>query len=485
LVIITTTLLESDTTELFLTSCDVGEVGITEELLTNIAGCDSLVIITTTLLESDTTELFLTSCNVGDVGVTEELLTNSIGCDSLVITTTTFLESDTTELFLTSCDVSEVGTTEELLINSSGCDSLVIITTTLLESDTTELFLTSCDVANVGTTEELLTNSAGCDSLVITTTTFLESDTTALFLTSCDASEVGITEDLLTNSAGCDSLVITTTTFLESDTTELVLTSCEASGVGTIEELFTNSAGCDSLVITEVIYEPLIGTVETIDICEGTSFTWNGLALTSAGQYETLLQTASGCDSIAQLSLNTFEPILELLASATEIKLGEEVTLTTETNLLNTDYEWVLGGADTVCICPTLTLEPLRSSVYEVAVFDEQGCTATDEVQIAVDERVGLYLPNAFSPNNDGFNDSFFPQGNADQFPIVKLFRVFDRWGGLMFERNNIGLNNPTDGWNGQWRGQALNTGVYIYYIEAERKDGEVYKAYGDVLLSR
>ena len=162
-----------DTTNVFSTTCDPSQVGVTQFTLSNQYGCDSVVITTTTLLPSDTTNVFANTCDPGQVGVTQFTLTNQFGCDSVVITTTTLLPSDTTSVFATTCDPVQVGVTQFTLTNQFGCDSVVITTTTLLPSDTTTIMATSCDPAQVGTVQQVFSNQFGCDSTVITTTSLV------------------------------------------------------------------------------------------------------------------------------------------------------------------------------------------------------------------------------------------------------------------------------------------------------------------------
>ncbi len=278
----------ADTTAVFGTSCDPGDVGVFEETFTNSNGCDSLVITTISLLQGDTTQVSGTSCNPDDVGVTEQLFTNQQGCDSLVVTTISLLPGDTTQVSGTSCDPDDVGVTEQLFTNGQGCDSLVVTTISLLPGDTTQVSGTSCDPDDVGITEQLFTNSSGCDSLVVTTVTYSASDTTAVFGTSCDPDDVGITEQLFTNSNGCDSLVVTTVTYSASDTTAVFGTSCNPNDVGIFEQLFTNQNGCDSLVVTTIAYSASDTTAVF-----GTSCNPNDV-----GVFEQLFTNQNGCDSL-------------------------------------------------------------------------------------------------------------------------------------------------------------------------------------------
>jgi gliding motility-associated-like protein len=92
--------------------------------------------------------------------------------------------------------------------------------------------------------------------------------------------------------------------------------------------------------------------------------------------------------------------------------------------------------------------------------------------------------PGAFTPNGDGTNDIFFIQGD-DKVSKVLVFRVYDRWGELIFSTENTVPNDPITGWDGTFKGEKMNSGVYAWYAEVEYIDGfkEVLK--GDVTLLR
>ncbi|HXB13810.1 MAG TPA: gliding motility-associated C-terminal domain-containing protein, partial [Bacteroidia bacterium] len=87
------------------------------------------------------------------------------------------------------------------------------------------------------------------------------------------------------------------------------------------------------------------------------------------------------------------------------------------------------------------------------------------------------FVPNAFSPNNDGQNDVLYVKS-----PCIKSmdFMIYDRWGNRVFESNNV--NN---GWDGMYNGQPMNTGTYVYYLDASMLDGSAIKKHGNISLVR
>ena len=132
-------------------------------------------------------------------------------------------------------------------------------------------------------------------------------------------------------------------------------------------------------------------------------------------------------------------------------------------------------------------VRPIETTEYEIQAFDINGCLALASVLIDVDKNRNVYLPNIFTPNNDGINDYFQLFTGNGVFRIRSL-RVFDRWGELVFERLDIPASpypDPSNGWDGTFRGRAVNPGVFVYIAEVEFEDGQLLLYRGDVTLMR
>ena len=87
-----------------------------------------------------------------------------------------------------------------------------------------------------------------------------------------------------------------------------------------------------------------------------------------------------------------------------------------------------------------------------------------------------IAVPTGFTPNGDSANDKLVVHGQ--QSARIALFRVYDRWGELLYEAKDFATNDESMGWDGSFRGEALNPGVYIWVVEAVYRDGvrEVFK---------
>ena len=105
-------------------------------------------------------------------------------------------------------------------------------------------------------------------------------------------------------------------------------------------------------------------------------------------------------------------------------------------------------------------------------------------MSITVAKLRNVYAPSAFSPNNDSVNDFFtlYPDDSATRILTLK---IFNRWGELMFEAKDIPGGEEALGWDGTFRGEPMNSGVYVYLAEIEYLDGKIEIAQGDLLLLR
>ena len=121
-------------------------------------------------------------------------------------------------------------------------------------------------------------------------------------------------------------------------------------------------------------------------------------------------------------------------------------------------YQWNTGETT-----ETIVIDSTGS--YSVETTSYQNCKSADTVQLLWGG-TPFYLPNAFTPNGDGLNDSF---GAIPKYDYVRSYNlsIYNRWGQLIFETSNI--NN---GWNGTFQGSPSPAGAYIYRI-AYNESGE------------
>ncbi|WP_170110242.1 proprotein convertase P-domain-containing protein [Flavilitoribacter nigricans] len=161
-----------------------------------------------------------------------------------------------------------------------------------------------------------------------------------------------------------------------------------------------------------------------------------------------------------------------------QLDLGPDITINLgDTVDLNVALIDAAGGiADLFWSAPysgTLSCEqcdmpaafPQNSIIYSVTGYDGNGCEAEDQVRVRVEKPRVVLVPTGFSPNGDQANDRLIVHGLEGT--TIKVFRIFDRWGQLLFEKYDFPVNDPAEGWDGTFRGEPLNSGVYIWYLEA------------------
>jgi gliding motility-associated-like protein len=114
---------------------------------------------------------------------------------------------------------------------------------------------------------------------------------------------------------------------------------------------------------------------------------------------------------------------------------------------------------------PGVTVKPKETTEYTIEVRNAGGCRSRDKVTVfVICNGANVFIPNTFSPNGDGMNDVFYPRGSG--LFSIKSFRIFNRWGEVMYEKNGFMPNDASAGWDGKHNGQMLNTDVFVYTIE-------------------
>lgn len=209
-----------------------------------------------------------------------------------------------------------------------------------------------------------------------------------------------------------------------------------------------------------------------------------------AGIYDVVVQDAAGCEYGLQANLEDGNDVLVELGDDRFEELGKAFTLQALTNLLSEEIRDVFWSSpadtfpciDVDCLIKELNLE--TSTRIRATVVDTNGCSSYDELTIFLDRSRGLYIPNAFSPNGDGYNDFFTVYADKD-VAFVEYLMVMNRWGGQVFLEENFPPNVPMMGWDGKLDGQPLDPAVFTYVAKVKFVDGisELYK--GDLSLLR
>ena len=181
---------------------------------------------------------------------------------------------------------------------------------------------------------------------------------------------------------------------------------------------------------------------------------------------------ANKCTLTYTLDIKT-SPVFNasIQASATQIYEGESVSITAGTG--NT-FVWSPSTFLNCTTCHSVVAKPLQDMTYCVEVINANGCKDTACIDIVI--KCGdVFVPNAFSPNHDGYNDELKVYGNCIE---ELVFRIYNRWGELVFE-----TMDPSNTWDGNFKGEHLNSGVFVYQLVATLTGGKSITKKGNITI--
>ena len=147
-------------------------------------------------------------------------------------------------------------------------------------------------------------------------------------------------------------------------------------------------------------------------------------------------------------------------------------------------YVWQNPGSLSCDSCSNPIARTDVNTTYFINVYSSYGCRNSDSVKLHVYcDKSQIFIPNSFTPNGDGQNDIFYPRGKG--VSTINSFRIYNRWGELLFERSGININDASNGWDGSYKGSAPKPDVYVYIIDAQCETGEPLSFKGDVTIIR
>ncbi len=443
-------------------------------ILTGFNGCDSIVYVNIQFMDAVQGPDFLQSvCNpdttftigdqVFDINTPSGVATISngsvAGCDSIVNVTIIFNSSAVgPEEVRFSCDPSEVfdfdgyifdidnpsGTVLLEGMASNGCDSTYTVNINY-ESHNSGIFeYSTCDLlysVEIGNTmfdiskpsgqvtlEGMATN--GCDSIVDVNISFTE------FIV-----------DIEVEQGDCNGSIQQGVSFVES-TVDGVF-QYEINGSGVSEEI-----------------ENLPYFIELLP-----------------DDYKVLFINSDGCKDSISFTINenqTYDSeIVTSVISENYYELGIETDGEVQSLLWTPSF----GLSCVDCSNPTVAIQ--QESTYTVTITYEDGCSEQLSIILEYTEKPEVSIPNIFTPNGDGHNETF-TLDHFDQSLIINQFRIYDRWGSLVYSVQNIPISDSKNGWDGKFNGKNAETGVYVYYIELINPLTEVIEVFqGDLTLLR
>lgn len=145
-----------------------------------------------------------------------------------------------------------------------------------------------------------------------------------------------------------------------------------------------------------------------------------------------------------------------------EIKYFQEIEKCKEESIqlfapISGEFEWQNGSQDSF-----INISEPGNYFLEI----KTDCGLFDSAFEVIDKKCAceIFIPNSFSPNNDGINDIFFPYIECGLIELIAFeLKIFDRWGNFVFQTKDI-----KTGWDGSWRGEKMPQGVYVFSISFE-----------------
>ncbi len=231
--------------------------------------------------------------------------------------------------------------------------------------------------------------------------------------------------------------------------------------------------GCDSIIQVQLTagIAPQLEIQDTL--CPGEFIQVNGRRYDQdypAGFEIFPGSTALGCDSVVHIDLHFSDHALSLGEDMT-IESGDTLCIAPELNFIPSSLVW---SAPLPCNTPDCfpVCQPFYSNLnLELMAIDSNGCEFDDYLAITVVKATPIYVPTVFSPHAGFPNNRFFISAKSG-ITTFKTFQIANRWGELVFQKENLIPDNPDLGWDGFWKGKQAPPGVYIFWAEATWADG-------------
>ncbi|HEX5024112.1 MAG TPA: gliding motility-associated C-terminal domain-containing protein, partial [Agriterribacter sp.] len=260
-----------------------------------------------------------------------------------------------------------------------------------------------------------------------------------------------------------------------------------------------SASGCSTAVKPVVVVindQPVITAVEEAYVCKGSSVTLtanspgNEIIWQNAGTgnsivvqpsisttYKAIAINGSGCTDTVAVKVYVRDFKVSLIANPSPMLVGTLATLTTTANI---NYEVIAWKPEIYFSNQTANTQSLivndTTNTFYVIAKSEDGCLDTANVKTAVDN-TDFFIPNAFTPNNDGKNDAFKIYGSS---VIGAEIKIYNQWGVMLYE-----TKDNDQGWNGTYKNNPQPVGMYLYVVKVRLSNEDTFIKKGTIRLIR
>lgn len=210
--------------------------------------------------------------------------------------------------------------------------------------------------------------------------------------------------------------------------------------------------------------------------------------------YDVQIRDINGCTfQLNDIFVNEPEPFIVDLGPDTIVFYGAHIHI--HPTILNVDssenltFLWTSNNPQNPVNYPDWRLGDFvvtSPTTATLTVTNENGCKSQDMINIFVREVRRVQVPTGFAPGTGGdpANDLLHVHGSSNMVEKIRLFRIFDRWGELLYEGRDFDINDLNTGWDGTFKGKQMPPGVYVWHLEVDFVDGvsETYKGHTSLI---
>lgn len=273
-----------------------------------------------------------------------------------------------------------------------------------------------------------------------------------------------------TDSLGCSTATTTSVNVIQP--LRMQVSGNDSICIGESRQLFASGAaayqwfpstGLNSTVVAAPIAKPQVTTT-----------------------YQVIGKDAQNCfTDTSTITISVGRPFPVNAGKDTIVQVGSQITLQPNVgNQLIREWKWINLNNASCTNCPNPTVVVNADQCALLRVRNNFNCYSQDTICIkAICANTQVYVANTFTPDGDGVNDKLFVQGTGIR--TVRYFRIYNRWGELVFEKNNFNANDPSTGWDGKVKGKDVNPEVFVWLCEVicDKGTGTLFK--GNVAVLR